>query len=387
MPPQKEALQFIAEIYDLVAAPEKWPEVIDRFAHHLNAAAALLQVVDHECGENNFMAASRIFANPGMRQALEEYLQHIWQQESLLYERVAQPSGTNFLLDYQCLGYGSPEQLRNHPPTQWLRRNMGFYYRMAASLSVAPGNLRILSVQYPARRRKPLSAAELDFANYCRPHFARVLELSHQFDRLRLGNQAMLQALDRQLLPTFVLDERRRLLYANQSGQALLQQSPCGVFLDAAGRLRAHYEDKQLEQAMRGATRTASGEGSQAEITLSLSAEQGRDACLASISPLRDPHGELQIGLRGILLTVIDPQNLPPVSVACLARYAGLSPAETEVCQLLCEGSSAPDIARIRDVSTETVRTQIKKILQKTNATDRMQLLRKVLRLQLPSPS
>lgn len=51
--------------------------------------------------------------------------------------------------------------------------------------------------------------------------------------------------------------------------------------------------------------------------------------------------------------------------VDTLGRAAGMTPSECEVCEYLVLGRQYRDIARIRAVSIETVRWQVKEILHK----------------------
>lgn len=52
-------------------------------------------------------------------------------------------------------------------------------------------------------------------------------------------------------------------------------------------------------------------------------------------------------------------------AVAALARAGRMTPSEREVCEYLVLGRQYRDIARIRAVSIETVRWQVKEILHK----------------------
>jgi len=56
-----------------------------------------------------------------------------------------------------------------------------------------------------------------------------------------------------------------------------------------------------------------------------------------------------------------------------------LTHAETRVCELVLQGKTVADIARIRRVSTETVRTQIKSIYAKFHVRRRVELILTIL--------
>jgi DNA-binding CsgD family transcriptional regulator len=71
----------------------------------------------------------------------------------------------------------------------------------------------------------------------------------------------------------------------------------------------------------------------------------------------------------------------PPLSVRGYARELALTPTETRVLELLCEGWLPADIAERQHVALSTVRTQIGSIRSKTGASSIRELVRQVARL------
>lgn len=67
-------------------------------------------------------------------------------------------------------------------------------------------------------------------------------------------------------------------------------------------------------------------------------------------------------------------QSWPANTGALLASGFGLSQSEIDICELIVAGHSATDIADTRQSALGTVRTQIKKILQKTNVSGQVEL-------------
>ncbi|MEP3677221.1 alpha/beta fold hydrolase [Sulfitobacter sp.] len=68
-------------------------------------------------------------------------------------------------------------------------------------------------------------------------------------------------------------------------------------------------------------------------------------------------------------------QTWPEQMGRLLAGGFGLSPSEVQICAQLVAGHTAVDIARDRSTALGTVRTQIKKILQKTDTTGQVDLV------------
>ena len=70
-----------------------------------------------------------------------------------------------------------------------------------------------------------------------------------------------------------------------------------------------------------------------------------------------------------------------PMSVQWFARAHGLTPAETRVLELLCEGLDPRDIATLNEVGMATVRTQVNAIRDKTGAASIRALLQQLATL------
>ena len=107
--------------------------------------------------------------------------------------------------------------------------------------------------------------------------------------------------------------------------------------------------------------------------------------CLLEFSPLHDSIDELGEKFRGAIVTVVDPnhskvtRNIDPV-----ARLYGLTKTEAHIAKMVLEGMESLDIAESRNVSLETVKTQIKTILRKTNSANRAELVKRMLIVLLP---
>lgn len=68
-------------------------------------------------------------------------------------------------------------------------------------------------------------------------------------------------------------------------------------------------------------------------------------------------------------------QDWPDSTNRLLAKGFGLSTSEIDICALLVKGNSPAEIAKTRDSALGTVRTQIKKILHKTDSSGQVELV------------
>jgi DNA-binding CsgD family transcriptional regulator/PAS domain-containing protein len=379
----RQQLDFIASIYVTVLEPRRWDAVMDRFAELLNARAAALQVVDPSCHHNHLSVASRHLRHPDMQPVTEAYLKEIWKQETPLYEKLFQSPQARFLTDWECLGYPSPEQLARHRPMRWINQNFRVHYRAATRLRESPLCNELMAIQYPVERQSPITEAELDFANLCLPHFARVVELTRLFNLLRASCGATLDALDALGMGVFIVDDQARILLDNQAGRDLLEAGD-SLYRDEHGHLRARNHGDAFSQLIRQATAIAGGHDPAGGGRLRLPRANGGPDYLLTLSPFRDRRLLDEGDFRGALILVTDPQRQRPPDATGLAALYGLTQAETHVCHALLKGLNAPQIAEQRNVSVETVRSQIKSILKKTRTHDRLALFQLAISIDLP---
>lgn len=186
---------------------------------------------------------------------------------------------------------------------------------------------------------------------------------------LASGLARMLDEIDYGML---LLDGEDRLLYLNHAARCelaaehplLLQGRQLGVrrAADAAPWQRA------LAAARRG-RRGLIGLG------------EGPLRVNASVVPLPDnaAGADAAAPVRGAVVIVLGKRQVSEqLSVQGFARSAALTPAETRVLELLCEGARPAQIAERQGVAVSTVRTQISSLRGKTGAASIRDLVRQV---------
>jgi DNA-binding CsgD family transcriptional regulator len=92
--------------------------------------------------------------------------------------------------------------------------------------------------------------------------------------------------------------------------------------------------------------------------------------------PLRDRQSGLDNDFRGAIVFLIDPDQPCSITTEGMDVLYQLTSAEAETLALSVNGRSTSEISEIRDVATETVRTQVKSILAKIGAPRREELVR-----------
>ena len=155
----------------------------------------------------------------------------------------------------------------------------------------------------------------------------------------------MLSALDRFGFGVAIALPSGEVIVANAEARRILEEADA-IRQRPDGRLECAGADAtaRLSAAIAGASRTATGEGDLLEAPLRLERRSDADPVLLDVAPLRDGGGEIEPGLTGAVVYLMDMARPPPFDVARFARLHGLTEAEAEVCALLIEGERrAPD--------------------------------------------
>jgi len=380
---QKE-LNFISQIYDAVLEPENWLNTIDSFSNLVGAKAAMLSVVDHVYSQHEYTVASEHYRNhPDFDRLSKEYFEYVWLKEQRTYEYLVNCPNAGFVTDYSSLGFESADQLANHAPTHWLKKHFGFYYRAGSRLNNSRAWNDLITIQFGDDRESPILKSELDQCNVFLPHFAKTVEINRSFSILKSRYQVVLEALDHLQTGIFVLTPDGEIVLRNSEADRMLGEQD-GLQVDIKNRLKTKNTTGELADAISALSSTAAGEGVEAERIIIVPRKSGKDSYIVTVSPIRDPNAALDRFFHGVFVYVVDPAHTSIVSTRGMSELYGLTTTEDEVCSALCQGFDARKIAEQRNVSYETVRTQVKRLMKKTDVQSRGALIRLALSINIP---
>ncbi len=167
-----------------------------------------------------------------------------------------------------------------------------------------------------------------------------------------------------------VLDWDGRVLYVNLAARARLRTTE-GLRIERGHLVAAAARDAALLQ---GAVHAAAVQG------LRRMLQVGTGPHLVDLAVVPGPHCPGPNSHR-VLVMLSRRQLCEPLSTYGFARDHGLSPTETQVLQLLCDGLQPQEIAEHQGVTIATVRTQIAGIRTKTDTASVGALIQRVARL------
>ncbi|MCW8922142.1 MAG: LuxR C-terminal-related transcriptional regulator [Gammaproteobacteria bacterium] len=372
-------MDLISKIYDLPLYPEKWQAVLDEFAPMMNASLAGMAAVDHIYVENH---VNVVTSNVGPT-FLQDYRSQFPPGQQTPFTKMAINPQRGFITDMEMLDLDDYGQYAQRPAIQWLRKDHNIFHGAASCLNLERIWTDILFVMYSADRGS-ITEQEKHIGNFFLDHFAKSSELSRAFRLLRARFDGALTALDRFHIGIFVLSANGTVILKNAEADRIIEQND-GLTVSRDDRLYAadHEQKGKLKQAIGKAISTAQAQNTCAETVMTVTRDSGSEPYLVEVSPIRDDD-EIERQFRGALVFVIDPAKTDVVTTEGMQALYGLTKSESEVCKLVAEGCATEDIADIRNITRETVRNYIKQVLQKTGTSNRSQLVRLALNVNLP---
>ena len=383
----QEQLDLITKIYDLPLRPENWQDVLDEFAIVMNAYGCSASTIDTifpviQVNKNSSLIGKK--KNDDGVLLVEQYNREIAHHDRPGIEKLISLNQRGFCSAYEISGIETMDDYLQHVPVKWNREQFGITHRAISLLNLQRGWFDAISIFYESVRGD-ITEAEKTTGSYFLDHFAKSIELGRAFGVLKNRFDGVLTALDRFHIGIFVLSPNGSVVVKNREADRILDASD-GISLTRESQLHPVSDGEQrgkLKDAISQAVQTAQAQHDQAETLLTLPRRNGEDPYLVEVTPFRD-HGEIESQFTGCLVFVIDPAKTDVVSTQGMQALYNLTGSESEVCKLLAQGLDTGEVAETRNLTTETVRSYVRQIFQKTGTNNRSQLVRLALTVNLP---
>ena len=278
----------------------------------------------------------------------------------------------------------SAEALDARKDYAFLRKRTGVARRLGVRLNADSVWFDAMSIGFDRQRVEiPLSANERSRALL--PHLTKVLEIGRVFALLKARYKAALAALERVQAGIVIALPEGQIVVKNAEAERIFGLKD-GITLSGDGRILTSDPDvtSKIRAHIFDVGSTAQGLANRHESLISIARPSGLTPFLIDIGPISDSKAELEKGLDGALITLIDPERIPYLRMDRFTELYGLSPAETDVCRLIADGVSVAEIAERRGTSPTTAKNQVSTVLSKTGVRSRTELIRLILRVLPP---
>ena len=259
---------------------------------------------------------------------------------------------------------------------EWMvPQGLGPHAPIAHTIALDGGHPAAALAIFATEATGPFGPAHLEFGDLLVPHLALGYRLLAENRR----HEALADAIDRFPTGVSLLDARGHLLLANRGARQIFAQDD-GIALDGASvRASVASDDAALRRAIAGAVEAAVAGRLIESAVLSVSRRSGRRPFVVLVGPLRPHSGDPTATDAVVVLYVADLEQGVLRRREVLHELYGLTEAETQLVELLCQGSSLDEAAEARGVTLNTARSQLKQVFAKTHTSRQSELVRLVI--------
>ncbi len=371
---EADDIDLIARIYDAALEPQAWPALLARIAYKIGAAGAFLFEVQRE--DDSEHVVTRMFSENYDPVVVRDFLSRFNHLELRDQGRFAELSAMTDPVELVSDIYihNSVAMLLEQENTRFMMRH-GLKHRAGALLNKDFLTVDRFALQFGVDHG-PITDAEKRKAMVFLPHVAKSIGLSRPLEeRLRLQDafEALLGAAGQGIA---ILDHRGHVIYKNAELDRVLDVHP--VFRLTAGKTLEVNDAGQSGryQAMLADDGAHGRFGARArKEALVVNLQKPGTALFIEICPAETNAAMGRLGRGCRLLTVLDTSRPLTVNLDRICSFFALSKAEASVLELIAAGHSNQEIADLRHRSLDTVKSQIRSLMQKTNSTSRTELV------------
>lgn len=367
---QKSVNELVASIYDACLDGSRWQPTLQSILRHLDANGGQLwsPFLDAKGGGFDFAESGHDF---NMRSEYAAYYRHhdLWFQRA---EARCLTTGT-ILTDRELIS--EREFSGSEFWADFLRKTDS--YRMCTGIILGgAGSTQplVTFTGFRGVRADDFGSTERRLLTHLLPHLRRAVSLHWQF-AATLSSPA-LQVMDKLATPVLILSVDATLIHANAAAERLAHDYPVFKIHRQRLRLPTEKDQQRLLSLLHHASQQYSSLPEGVSTTLSIDLGSRVNAFL-EVGCLRQEN-HLQMD-RAVAVVLVRTDAIDAVSVPELRTSYGLTKSETETAVQLIRGHSPDEIAAMRQVSINTVRTQLKQIFSKTGAQRQSDLVRMLI--------
>jgi DNA-binding CsgD family transcriptional regulator len=352
-----EQESFVDRIYEAAVLPEFWPDVLRDFARLAESRHAVIVAVRDQ--SYRWIGSSAL-----METMTRESYQYPGGQERTR-RLLAAPRG-GFVTDHDVF---SESEILNEPLYAEYLIPKGLGRGIATFINVPTGDSIVVHAEGDYALG-PIGAAVKQRLNGFRPHLARSSLVSARlaFERAKTA----VETLSGLSLAACAVTRIGTVLIANPEFDAE------GLLWTTRGGNRIGLIDKRADQQLSDALSAI--EMGHVVRSLPLAAQDGAPPAVLHVVPIRRAAHDL-FGQASAILVLTKASDAPTQSTPLLQALFDLSPTEATVAARIAAGQTPDEIARADGKSIETVRNQLKRVLDKTGCRRQVDLGRLLTQL------
>ena len=376
-----EEHQLIGDIYDAALDARLWPNILTKIATHTQAKTANIIAMDQLNPAYNLFFPHNI-----PEQCLMEY----------------QESGWN-VVDMKVVGAGLAKFGVGVPHTsidvfgsiENVQKEYGDYYgflqkwgmtsQLGALLDHGDFRWSVVGIHRP-EEMGVFGADAAAFLERITAHIRRALQIHRQLMAVKNENTRLYTMLDAMVTGVLLLGNDARIHFANPRAARLIAEHEAITIQQEGLRAQNNSQNTILQKLIRGAIETSQRDcqGSHGGV-MGLNSPHRTTPLMLSIVPLSslDTWQDLRHDNIAAAIFLTDPDQGYHLSDRLLQDHYQLSPREISICQYFINTPNINTTAEHSGLSTESVRTYLKAIYEKTGQHSQAELIRLLMGLRV----
>lgn len=356
--------QAVEGLYESVVEPTAWARTLDLFDRVFGANSAHVFLWDNNAGRRIASYRSPSFADSHPEW---DYYHRLNPRRTIL-SRLPLCSAMNCadFIDDRAVSHS--EYFVDYSLPAGRRYLLGIYPFSEQNITTAFAVMR-------APNQRAFSASDTRLLSRISHHFGRASRVHRRMLSARLAGSLSDAALDSVTDAILVVDPTGRVIRANVAAVQMFQAG--GAFCCISGRIQAAFEDDttRLRGLIAKAGRDETEGGGPLGGTLTLRTVNDQK-CVVTVSPLM-PSAELfDLTDHRLVLVLVSTTTLPKGVADQLRQAFGLTLAEARLATRIGSGETLADVADASKLSVETLRSQLKSILHKTDTRRQAELVK-----------
>jgi DNA-binding CsgD family transcriptional regulator len=370
-----EFSELIAGIYDCAFDPSRWTKVVGDLCGALSFDVSIMSVIRLAAGTPTMQVVIGI--------APERAAQVMRYQADIVEIWGGAERVMNYPLDEPVIAsrVAGPERLREARYVREWCAPQGIGDAIAFAIARTPGMVGNISF---SRREPapPLGDGDIVRLRLIAPHVRRAITISDLFGLKAVEVATFGSVLDSFRFGILLVDRDLGIVHANAAAQAMLaEREPVRL---EKGRLAL------ADRATQGALERAVGQAADDAVALGgkgigIPASGKDNPRVVHVLPLRNGRMRGLAEARAVAALFIAPAAMPArLSSGALAAIYDLTPAETNILELLVAGSTQAEIASRLGIAPSTVKSHLLRLFDKTGCRRQADLLKLAESLSSP---
>jgi len=360
----------IQALYDAAMDETLWPEALKKLTDLTDSQGASFWVLDGS-EHPRLPTFATINFDPKF---IEEYLDSMVPLDPTVQYLVCHPDEP-IVHDGLVITEGEKDR---HPYYDWQRHHSDSRFRMVGQVHPAPAVQAGVALH---RRRQAGRYETIDIERFAilQRHLERALRIGFSLGSLGAIQQCTTELLDRNPAAVLLLDQHKRIVYANRSAQAFYTNCD-GIKLSAGGIavLRKQDNDRLLcliAHALSGVALPDASPGG----AMRVPRPSGKRPYGIAVAPVSGRYPALSTLRPAVCIIITDPDGQRPLPAHRLRGVFGLTEAEAQLAALLASGEELRSAAAQLKITYGTARSRLTEIFEKTETRRQGELIKLLL--------